>query len=97
MPLIAIPFVLLNPFFEELIVRAYLMTELKFLTGSWAVAGIVSVLLQASYHLYYGWSRASTLVFLFVVFAIYYARKRKDTPIVVAHGVFDLIGFVQLR
>jgi membrane protease YdiL (CAAX protease family) len=51
----AIPFILINPFFEELIVRAYLMTEHIDLTGSSALAIAVSVALQFSYHLYYGW------------------------------------------
>ncbi|SRR6266568_4009037 len=40
---IALIFVLVNPFFEELIVRAYLMTEVKFLTGSAALSIVASV------------------------------------------------------
>ena len=50
----AVPFALFNPFFEELIVRAYLMTEVADLTGSSALAIAASVLFQSSYHLYYG-------------------------------------------
>jgi membrane protease YdiL (CAAX protease family) len=88
--LLAIPFVLLNPFFEELIVRAYLMTEVGELTGSWTVAVLASVLLQASYHLYYGWDGALYLSFQFLFFSIYYAKTRKAMPVIVAHGIFDL-------
>jgi len=58
---VVIPFSLLNPFFEELIVRAYLMTEIMDLTGSAMLAIATSVLLQASYHLYYGWFGALAL------------------------------------
>jgi membrane protease YdiL (CAAX protease family) len=92
----ALPFMLLNPFFEELIVRAYVMTEIKELTGSTMMAIIFSVLLQASYHLYYGWMGALSVAFPFIVFAIYYARSRRAVPIIIAHEVFDLYGLVRL-
>ena len=45
---VVIPFTLLNPFFEELIVRAYLMTEVTQLTGSAALAVVISVGLYES-------------------------------------------------
>ena len=92
----AIPFFLLNPFFEELIVRAYLMTEIMDLTGSKMLAIASSVVLQASYHLYYGWSIALSLSFQFLIFAIYYAHKRRALPIIVAHGIFDIYGLIRL-
>lgn len=94
--ILMIPFTLLNPFFEEPIVRAYLMTELRALTGSWILAATVSVLVQFSYHLYYGWEGAIALSFLFVVFAIYYAWAKKATPIIIAHGIFDILGLVRM-
>lgn len=96
LPYMAVPVFLLNPFFEELIVRAYLMSEIRFLTGSWLLAGVVSVFIQFSYHLYYGWQGALSLSFQFMVFAIYYAKTRKATPIVFAHGVFDIVGLLRL-
>ena len=93
---LAIPFTLMNPFFEELLVRAYLMTEIVELTGSSALAIAVSVAVQTSYHLYYGWSGALSLAFLFLAFALYFARSRRALPVVVAHGVFDIYGLVRL-
>ncbi len=92
----ALPFLLLNPFFEELIVRAYVMTEIKELTGSTVMAIASSVLIQATYHLYYGWMGALSVAFPFLVFAIYYARSKRAVPIIVAHAVFDLYGFIRL-
>lgn len=94
--LIAVPLFLLNPFFEELIVRAYLMTEVKALTGSWTLSAALSVALQFSYHLYYGWLAAIALSFQFLVFAIYYARTQRATPIIIAHGFFDIVGLIRL-
>jgi uncharacterized protein len=94
--LLALPLFLLNPFFEELIVRAYLMTEIQALTGSWVAATTISVAVQTSYHLYYGWEGALSLAFQFVVFAMYYATTRRVTPVIVAHGLFDIMGFFQV-
>lgn len=94
--LIAFPFTILNAFFEELIVRAYLMTEIRELTGSLALAATVSVAVQTSYHLYYGWIGALSLSFLFLVFSIYYAKTRKATPLIFAHALIDLYGFMRL-
>lgn len=81
---------LLNPFFEELIVRAYLMTEVIQLTGSSALAIALSAGVQFSYHLYYGWVGAISLSFFFLALALYYARSRLALPIIVAHGLVDV-------
>ena len=92
----AIPFSLLNPFFEELIVRAYLMTEVIDLTGSSALAVALSVAVQFSYHLYYGWAGAISLSFLFLVLALYYVRSRCVLPVIIAHGFFDVYALFRL-
>jgi membrane protease YdiL (CAAX protease family) len=93
---VGIAFCLLNPFFEELVVRAYLMTEVTELTGSTAWAVVLSVFVQFSYHLYYGWVGAISLSFQFLVFALYYGYSRRALPIVVAHGFFDVYGMLRL-
>jgi membrane protease YdiL (CAAX protease family) len=87
----------LNPFFEELIVRAYLMTEVLDLTGSPTLAVALSVALQFAYHLSYSWAAAISLSFQFLIFALYYAFTRRALPIVVAHSLFDISGLVHLR
>lgn len=94
--IMAVPLFLLNPFFEELIVRAYPMTEVRGLTGSWTLSAAMSIAVQFSYHLHYGWEGAIALSFQFLVFSIYYARTQRATPIVVAHGIFDILGLVRL-
>ena len=87
---------LLNPFFEELVVRAYLMTEVVELTGSTLSAVILSVLVQFSYHLYYGWAGAISLSFQFLIYALYFAHWRRAVPIIIAHGFFDVYGMLRL-
>jgi membrane protease YdiL (CAAX protease family) len=91
-----IPFVFVNPFFEELIVRAYLMTEVFDLTRSSKLSVAASVLVQSSYHLYYGWTGAISLSFPFLVFALYYIRSRRALPVIIAHGFFDLYALLRL-
>jgi hypothetical protein len=88
---------LLNPFYEELVVRAYLMTEVIELTGSTTLAVLLSVVVQTSYHLYYGLWTALALGVQFLVFSLYFARWRRALPLVLAHGYFDLRGFIHLR
>jgi membrane protease YdiL (CAAX protease family) len=94
--LFVLPYYLLNPFFEELIVRAYLMTEVTALTGSAGLAIAVSVLFQTAYHLYYGWVVALSIGCVFLVFSAYYAKTRRALPIIVAHACMDLVGFFSI-
>jgi len=94
--MLAIPYFVLSPFFEELIVRAYLMTEVVQLTGSSSLAVALSVAVQFSYHLYYGWVGAISVAFVFLTLALYYARARRALPVIVAHGFLDLYGFLRL-
>ncbi len=79
-----------NPFFEELIVRAFLISEVTLLTGSAALAVVLSVLLQTSYHLYQGVPNAIGHAFEFLILSVYYARKRRAWPIILAHIYADL-------
>jgi membrane protease YdiL (CAAX protease family) len=94
--MVLIPFVLLNCFVEEAIVRAYLMTELSELTGSMVLAGVVSVAIQVSYHTYQGWLPATGHIATFAVFSFYYARKRKLLPLYVGHVLIDLFAVAYL-
>jgi membrane protease YdiL (CAAX protease family) len=94
--IILIPFLLLNCFFEEAIVRAYLMTELSELTGSMSWAAIASILVQTSYHTYQGWLPVMGLAATFSVFSFYYARAQKLFPLYIAHVLVDALAMVYL-
>lgn len=72
------------------------MTEIGELTGSSVLAAIASVILQSAYHLYYGWLGALSISFLFIFFAVYYALTRRAFPIIVAHGIFDIVALVRM-
>lgn len=81
----------LNPFCEELIVRAYTMSEILNLGGSRNLAVIVSVGVQLSYHFYQGPVNVLWLAPVFVVFSIYFARTKRIFPIILVHLVMDLV------
>lgn len=87
-----IVFQFVNPFFEELIVRAYLMTEVRQLTNSATKAVILSTALQTGYHFYQGVPMALADGGLFLLFSIYYAKTNRITPVILAHLFFDVSG-----
>lgn len=85
-------FVFVNPFFEELIVRAYFITQVRHITNSTLIAVALSVLLQMTYHLYQGVPLALSSAALFLLFSIYYAKTNRIGPIILAHLYFDLLA-----
>ena len=83
---------------EELITRAYLMTEVAALTGSMALAVLASVAFQTLYHLYQGAAEALMAAALFFVFAVFYANNRRCTPLIVAHVLHNVwVGWLHSR
>ncbi|HVU08713.1 MAG TPA: type II CAAX endopeptidase family protein [Verrucomicrobiae bacterium] len=83
-------FQFVNPFFEELIVRAYLMTEIKQLTNSATKAIIISTVLQTSYHLYQSGPVALAHGATFLIWAVFYAKTNRIAPIILAHLYSDV-------
>ena len=81
---------LLNGFFEEVIVRAFVMTEVIKLTQRTWLAVVVSVSLQTSYHFYQGVPVALSHVALFTLFALFYAKTRSILPVALAHSLNNL-------
>ncbi len=93
---VLVPFILLNPWFEESIVRGYLMTELQALTGSSLAAVLISTLLQAGYHLYQGTVNATMVGISFLVLSLYYLKTRELLPVIVAHTIMDAYAITML-
>ena len=84
-----------NPFFEETIVVAYLMGALLNQDNPWRAIN-VSVGLRLLYHLYQGVTGVISIVPVGLVFSYYYFKKRKLWPLVFAHGVMDFVALVFL-
>jgi hypothetical protein len=92
---LSIAFICLNPFFEELIVRGYLMTEIVELGGSGALAIVTSVAVQMSYHLYQGFTNGIVLATIFAVFSIYFWKTGRLAPVVLAHLCVDAHALIR--
>lgn len=89
-------FIVINPFFEELIVRAYTMTELSFLIKKEELTVLASTIIQTSYHLYQGLIPALYTGIVFLVFSIYFAKTRRIVPVIMVHLILDLTAINQL-
>jgi membrane protease YdiL (CAAX protease family) len=92
--LAAVLLMLVNPFYEEIIARAYVITEVRFLTGSRVIAVLVSVVLQSAYHLYQGTISALLIAVTFTVFSIYFVMRGKILPVILAHMYFDFLALL---
>ena len=94
---LSIAFVLVNPFFEELIVRGYTMSEVISLSGSRPLAIFVSVFVQMSYHVYQGFLSGIGLTATFIVFSLYFSKTRRIAPVVLAHFWSDASALIRLN
>lgn len=81
-----------NPHFEELIVRGYLQTRLRQAGFAGVSIVLTSTLLQAAYHIYQGLPAAIGLWGTFLFWGAYYHRTRRIWPVVGAHLIMDLAG-----
>jgi membrane protease YdiL (CAAX protease family) len=83
-------YVLLNPFYEELLVRAFLISEMEAIYRGTALAVLASVALQTSYHLYQGLPMALSHIPAFLLFSLYFVRTRRILPVIFAHMLMDV-------
>jgi len=83
-----------NAILEEVIVVGYLMTRLREL--GWRLGYIVaaSAVLRGSYHLYQGFGAFVGNAVMGVVFALFFLRKGRVMPLIVAHTLLDVVAFV---
>lgn len=86
--------VVVNPFFEELIARAFTISEIRALGGGRALAVAISVGVQTSYHFYQGVPYALTIGVLFLVYSLFYIRSGRIMPVIIAHMWADFAGLI---
>jgi len=83
-----------NGILEEVLVVGYLTERLRRL--QWGTAGIVvtSAAIRASYHLYQGWAAFVGNFIMGVIFSVFYLRRGRLWPLVIAHTLIDVAAFV---
>ncbi|MCC3303028.1 CPBP family intramembrane glutamic endopeptidase [Arthrobacter sp. zg-Y895] len=79
---------------EEVIVVGYLFLRLRQL--GWGTPAIIltSALIRASYHLYQGIGPGIGNFLMGLLFGYVYTRTRRVMPLVIAHALVDIAGFV---
>lgn len=92
---VALAVSIVNPIFEEVFVCAYVIRALQ-QTRSTAFAVNVSILIRAAYHLYQGPAGATTTIPVGLVFAWWFARTGRLWPVIIAHGVLDLLALIEI-
>ncbi|MEV4640437.1 CPBP family intramembrane glutamic endopeptidase [Actinoplanes sp. NPDC049548] len=83
-----------NAILEEVVVVGYLMTRLR--SFGWRVGWVVatSAVLRGSYHLYQGFGAFVGNAVMGVVFSLFFLRKGRVMPLIVAHALLDIAAFV---
>lgn len=79
---------------EEVIVVAFLADRLLRVGWSWPAVLIGSAVLRGSYHLYQGIGPALGNVVMGLVFLWLYRKTGRIMPLVIAHFLLDVVGFL---
>ena len=87
---------IVNPFYEELILRAFTQSEITSLTNKGWLAVLASLVIQVSLHFYQGVFIAFSYIPLFATFALYYQYQRRIWPVILCHMYFDVTALITL-
>jgi membrane protease YdiL (CAAX protease family) len=93
-PAAMMAFIVINSFYEEIVVAGYVVTALS--KQGAALAITASTLLRFSYHLYQGPLASITILPLGLLFGAVYWRWRNLWPLIVAHTITNIISFMLL-
>jgi membrane protease YdiL (CAAX protease family) len=91
-PAAMLVFIVINSFFEEIIVTGYVVTALA--RDGAAVAVSASTFLRFLYHLYQGPLASISILPLGLLFGVVYWRWRNLWPLIVAHSITNILAFV---
>jgi uncharacterized protein len=83
-----------NGWAEEVIVVGYLLNRLDQLGVNPVRAVVASSLLRGAYHLYQGFGAGVGNFVMGLVFGYAYRRWGRLWPLIIAHGVIDVVAFV---
>lgn len=83
-----------NGWAEEVIVVGFLLTRLRQLRINPWLALAISSLLRGTYHLYQGFGAGLGNIAMGVVFGYAWQRTGRLWPLIIAHGLIDVVAFV---
>src|SRR4029077_2739147 len=82
---------LLNPWYEELVVCAFVIESLRKRFGLLAAVN-VSIALRLSYHLYQGPPAFIAFAIFGLLVTLFYVKTGRLWPVIVAHTIMDFVG-----
>ena len=94
-PILIFLLIIVNPVYEEFFVTAYIFESLKNQLNNNMIV-FLSTFIRCCYHLYQGKIIILTILPLGLIYCFYYKKYRRIWPIVLSHGIIDLIAFSQL-
>ena len=77
-----------------MIAAGYLIERLEDLGWRPGATVAASAVLRGAYHLYQGIGPFFANIAMGVIFALYYRRRRRTMPLVIAHTLLDVVAFV---
>ena len=83
--------IVINSVYEEVLFIGYLFKRLEKYSPVWIIG--FSLLLRASIHTYQGTIMLFSIVPLGLVFGYYYYRYRKLWPLIIAHGLINIMAY----
>lgn len=83
-----------NGYAEEVVVIAWFMIRLRQLGLHHVWIILLPTVLRASYHLYQGTSAGLGNAAMGFIFAVYFWRKGRVMPLIIAHSLIDIIAFI---
>jgi len=83
-----------NAFLEEVVAVGYLVNRLREMSWGIPAAVAASALLRGSYHLYQGFGGFIGNTVMGAVFALFFIRFRRVSPLIAAHSILDSAAFI---
>jgi len=83
-----------NALLEEVVVVGYLMNRLHEMSWGVPMAVAASALLRGSYHLYQGFGGFIGNAAMGIVFALFFVRFKRVSPLIIAHAILDSVAFI---
>ena len=72
----------------------YLLNRLRKMSWGVPMAVATSALLRGSYHLYQGFGGFVGNAIMGTVFALFFIRLKRISPLIVAHAIIDSVAFI---
>jgi membrane protease YdiL (CAAX protease family) len=87
---------LLGSLWQEMVMRAYLITRLEELVDSTVLAVLLATAAFVSYHTYEGNHDLLIVAIHGLLFAVFFCKFRRVAPLVLAHAIWNYLAYCRL-